>query len=141
VYHITDVPTVLSGVSMIAMDPQELCGLPHNRVGLTLKFVQLARDGRALPESYPDQFQPYTFPAFRHVPASDMRTKYEGTMFRLPLRTGEQARAARERAAVSGRWLSTDEATPESIWTALSTVRDPVADRSQSLHALCALTA
>lgn len=100
VYHLTDVPSFVSGRHIVLFDPHctFLPSISALNPGKRIDFVA-ARP--ALMEQCPAQFAPYC--AF----GCNMRTEFGGTVFRFPLRT--PALAARSR--ISGqvrtlRWLA-----------------------------------
>ena len=83
VYHITDVPTFISGNDFVAFDPHET-HLPDGLPGLS-------ENAAALAHSCPDQIAP-----FRGIFGCNPERGWEssngkGTLFRLPLRTREAA--------------------------------------------------
>ncbi|MCO5547275.1 hypothetical protein L7F22_000722 [Adiantum nelumboides] len=82
VYHLSDLPSFVSGRHIVYFDPQ--CKFLPNvsavNPGKRIDFVKSA----AL-TYYEDQFLPYC------MFGCDMRTPFHGTLFRLPLRTVSQA--------------------------------------------------
>jgi sacsin len=86
VYHFTDVPSFVSGRYVVYFDPHAttLPNINASNPGKRLDFVK----GKLL-DVYPDQFA-----AFRMF-GCDMKSPFEGTMFRFPLRTAEQAHSSR----------------------------------------------
>ena len=85
-YHVTDLPSFLSRRFLVVLDPhcRNLPNANHNEPG---KMVDFTRPG--LVERYTDQFEPYR--AF----GCDLRSEFDGTIFRLPLRTEAQAEESR----------------------------------------------
>jgi sacsin len=83
VYHVTELPSFVSGDVMVSFDPAAafLPGVSPAHPGLKIKVT-----GSPLLDSFPDSFEP-----FKHF-GSDMRQRFEGTIFRFPLRTAELAR-------------------------------------------------
>ncbi|CAL1387848.1 unnamed protein product [Linum trigynum] len=82
VYHLTDLPSFVSGNYVVLFDPQ----------GVYLPNVSTANPGKRIDfvassaiSVYNDQFSPYC--AF----GCDMKTPFNGTMFRFPLRNSDQA--------------------------------------------------
>ncbi|XP_057477891.1 uncharacterized protein LOC130765480 [Actinidia eriantha] len=82
VYHLTDLPSFVSGKYVVLFDPQ----------GVYLPNVSLANPGKRIEyvtssaiSLYKDQFLPYC--AF----GCDMRIPFPGTLFRFPLRNADQA--------------------------------------------------
>ena len=80
VYHLTDVPSILSGGTLVFLDPhRSLKGATEGAPGLRMKVPS------AVFKRFPDQFEPY-----RVLPQqlrSDLAGPYDGTLFRFPLRT------------------------------------------------------
>ncbi|KAK6931871.1 hypothetical protein RJ641_003664 [Dillenia turbinata] len=82
VYHLTDLPSFVSGKYVVMFDPQGLY-LPNvstSNPGKRLEFVRSSAISL-----HRDQFYPYC--AF----GCDMRSSFEGTLFRFPLRNAAQA--------------------------------------------------
>ncbi|XP_072965979.1 uncharacterized protein [Typha angustifolia] len=86
VYHLTDLPSFVSGKYIVLFDPQ----------GAYLPNVSAANPGKRLDyvsssalALYKDQFLPYC--AF----GCDMKAPFAGTLFRFPLRTADQAAFSR----------------------------------------------
>jgi sacsin len=82
VYHLTDLPSFVSGKYVVLFDPQ----------GVYLPNVSTANPGKRIEyvsssaiSLYKDQFFPYC--AF----GCDMKTSFPGTLFRFPLRNADQA--------------------------------------------------
>ncbi|EFJ19830.1 hypothetical protein SELMODRAFT_152901 [Selaginella moellendorffii] len=82
VYHLSDLPSFVSGSHVVFFDPQcqFLPSISSLNPGKRIDFVT----STAL-ENFPDQFSPYC--AF----GCDMRRPFGGTLFRFPLRSAEQA--------------------------------------------------
>ena len=85
-YHLTEVPTFLSRSFLVMFDPQAKFlpdvnpANPGKRIDILSPTVQA---------HFADQIAPYA--AF----GSDLKSEFNGTLFRLPLRTGEQAESSR----------------------------------------------
>lgn len=82
VYHLTDLPSFLSGKYVVLFDPQGIY-LPNVSAvnpGKRIDYVSSSAISR-----YKDQFFPYC--AF----GCDMRNPFNGTLFRFPLRNADQA--------------------------------------------------
>lgn len=82
VYHLTDLPSFVSGKYVVLFDPQ----------GVYLPQVSAANPGKRIDfvnssaiSIYEDQFSPYC--AF----GCDMQSSFSGTLFRFPLRNADQA--------------------------------------------------
>eukprot|EP00755_Sulcionema_specki_P000936 Sspe_Gene.3173::Locus_1042_Transcript_1_1_Confidence_1.000_Length_5840::g.3173::m.3173/K17592/SACS; sacsin len=91
VFHITEAPQFFSGRTWVCLDPQERY-LPH-RGGVRAEIDSLDVLG-----SHADQFAPFELPTFglslRKMKEEDEKSGkafYGGTVFRLPLRTMDQA--------------------------------------------------
>ncbi|XP_024517929.1 sacsin-like [Selaginella moellendorffii] len=82
VYHLSDLPSFVSGSHVVFFDPQcqFLPSVSSLNPGKRIDFVA----STAL-ENFPDQFSPYC------VFGCDMRRPFGGTLFRFPLRSAEQA--------------------------------------------------
>ena len=87
VYHLTDMPSFVSGRHVVFFDPS--CAFLPNvtaaNPGKRVDFVSNA----GLADKHPDQWTP--FAAF----GCDVRSEFPGTMFRFPLRTEAQALTSR----------------------------------------------
>ena len=82
VYHLSDLPSFVSGSYIVFFDPhcKFLPNISAVNPGKRIDFVSAD-----VLTHYKDQFQPYC------VFGCDMKTSYNGTIFRLPLRTVSQA--------------------------------------------------
>ena len=87
VYNLTDVPCFLSGHTMAMFDPQEK--YLKKGPGLKLDFTQPAN--RSLLSRMPQQFEPFQR-VFRCKLEKTEEISYNGTLFRFPFRTPEQAK-------------------------------------------------
>ncbi|OQS01509.1 hypothetical protein ACHHYP_00661 [Achlya hypogyna] len=87
VYHITDLPTFISGSHVVMFDPHA-CHLPNVNPSNPGKMINFMTR-RDLIEQYPDQFCP--FEGF----GCDLKAPFDGTTFRLPLRTPDQAKSSK----------------------------------------------
>ncbi|OQS05175.1 hypothetical protein THRCLA_02648, partial [Thraustotheca clavata] len=87
VYHITDLPTFVSGSHIVMFDPHAnyLPNVNPSNPGKMINFMTR----RDLLEQYPDQFRP--FEGF----GCDLKKPFDGTIFRLPLRTPEHAKESK----------------------------------------------
>lgn len=86
VYHLTDLPSFVSGKHVVLFDPQ----------GIYLPNVSLANPGKRIEyvsssaiSLYKDQLFPYC------VFGCDMRSPFPGTLFRFPLRNANQAASSK----------------------------------------------
>ncbi|XP_078655957.1 sacsin-like [Branchiostoma floridae x Branchiostoma belcheri] len=86
VYHVTDVPSFVSGSRVLFFDPHATHLSKHikdkSRPGIGLDLQKNTR----LVSRFKDQFQP-----FQEVFGYSTSTPYNGTLFRLPLRTPQEA--------------------------------------------------
>ena len=91
VYHLTDVPSFVSGQRIVVFDPNmnhisKLIDGKMRSGGFMLSLV----DNKHVLSAFPDQFSPYN-----HLFGCDMTSAdtfhFEGTLFRLPFRTTIQA--------------------------------------------------
>ena len=82
-YHFTDLVTFISSDQLVAFDPH--CrALPEGAPGLRTNFVEGAFGAR-----FPDQMQPFLIPEITGV--GQLGAMLPGTLFRLSMRTAEQA--------------------------------------------------
>jgi len=79
VYHFTDVPSLVSADSVVIFDPHTsyLPGATLRQPGLKINFTGPIS---SLHQQFPDQFEPYL------LYGCNLRTKFNGTLFRFPLR-------------------------------------------------------
>ncbi|DBA01824.1 TPA: LOW QUALITY PROTEIN: hypothetical protein N0F65_002940 [Lagenidium giganteum] len=96
VYHLTDLPAFVSGSQLVFFDPQA-CHLPNVNPSNPGKMIDFVTHSD-LASNFPDQIKP--FMCF----GCDFERPFEGTLFRLALRTREQAQASR----LSTRFQSVD---------------------------------
>ncbi|CAN0007015.1 unnamed protein product, partial [Phaeothamnion confervicola] len=82
VYHFTDVPSFVTGDHIVFFDPhlKFLPGATSQQPGIKVRF-----SGTDLLDQFSDQFSPYLFFG------CDMRRRFEGTLFRFPLRRASAA--------------------------------------------------
>jgi hypothetical protein len=91
VYHFTDMPSIVSGDYIGFLDPhmtnlpksRDYMGVPIATGGLRCNFRKLSM------ETFEDQLNPYKGPH-----GCDMRSHFEGTLFRIPLRMKGSGSAA-----------------------------------------------
>ncbi|XP_058037712.1 sacsin-like [Ahaetulla prasina] len=85
VYHMTDVPFLLSGHTVLIFDPNITHLQKHirgsARPGIRLNLTS------TVASSFPEQFQP-----FRGIFGCRIGKKYQGTLIRLPFRTEQEAK-------------------------------------------------
>ncbi|XP_072039950.1 sacsin-like [Amphiura filiformis] len=88
VYHLTDIPSVLSGTQIGFLDPHEKYFEfdPHTRVHHKGKRGKKWRLSADILDKFPDQFNPYLEPLFNCSRASFETGNFNGTIFRFPLR-------------------------------------------------------
>ncbi|XP_027359772.1 sacsin [Abrus precatorius] len=82
VYHLTDLPSFVSGKYVVLFDPQ---GFYLPRVSAANPGKRIDYTGSSALSFYNDQFSPYC--AF----GCDMQSTFSGTLFRFPLRSADQA--------------------------------------------------
>lgn len=97
VYHLTDLPSFVSGKYVVLFDPQ---GVYLPRVSAANPGKRIDFTGSSALSLYKDQFSPYC--AF----GCDMQSPFAGTLFRFPLRNADQASRSK---------LSRQAYTPEDI--------------------------
>ncbi|KAH3856975.1 hypothetical protein DPMN_099572 [Dreissena polymorpha] len=89
VYNITDVPSFISGSDMLIFDPHEKYLVdPQTKTTTRGKRIPLSK--RTLVKRHTDQFKPFQ-DMFGCNVLNDPFTCYQGTLFRFPLRTAQQA--------------------------------------------------
>ncbi|XP_062994278.1 sacsin-like [Elgaria multicarinata webbii] len=85
VYHMTDVPSLLSGHTVLIFDPNVTHLQKHihgqARPGIRLKWT------RQVTTAFPEQFRPFT-----GIFGCQAGENYQGTLIRLPFRTEQEAR-------------------------------------------------
>lgn len=86
VYHWTELPSFISDRYLVMLDPQARF-LPNVNPSNPGKIVNWV-DNRAIFNAYADQFVPYS------TPGMNWSKPFQGTLFRLPLRTAEQAQSS-----------------------------------------------
>ncbi|XP_010547716.1 PREDICTED: sacsin isoform X2 [Tarenaya hassleriana] len=86
VYHLTDLPSFVSGKYVVLFDPQGAY-LPNISAANPGKRIDYVGSSALL--QYKDQFSPYC------VFGCDMKNPFRGTLFRFPLRSSEQAATSR----------------------------------------------
>jgi sacsin len=101
VYHWTDLPSFVSSKYLVMLDPQAAF-LPNVNPSNPGKMVDWITDSSVL-EKFRDQFIPYEGHSGLNF---DNQKPFDGTLFRLPLRTTKQA----ETSMLSKRALSVDDA-------------------------------
>ena len=99
VYHFTDVPSFVTGNSVVMFDPHAsfIPGATTAAPGVRIRFGSQGKvgggggggDGSSGPDlrsQFPDQFEPFL------LFGCDLRSKFDGTLFRFPLRTADGAK-------------------------------------------------
>jgi sacsin len=101
VYHWTDLPSFVSAKKLVMLDPQArfLPDVNPTNPGVMVNWV----DKPDVLTRFPDQFAPYHFSGS----PIDWTRPFNGTLFRLPLRTAAQA----ETSTLSKRALGTEDAS------------------------------
>ncbi|KAL4234169.1 hypothetical protein ACF0H5_005822 [Mactra antiquata] len=99
VYNLTDIPSFMTGKHLVFFDPHET-HLPISRRG-GLKYTL---PNRTLVARHADQFKPYNGVFDCDVMNNEFET-YHGSLFRLPLRTEQQARESK----ISNRTYTNEE--------------------------------
>ena len=100
VYHWSDLPSFVSSNYLVMLDPQARF-LPNVNPNNPGKMVDWVKDPSVL-SSYSDQFAPY-----QAQEGLDWSRPFNGTLFRLPLRTPDQAQTS----SLSKRALAVSEAS------------------------------
>ena len=92
VYHLTDVPSFLSGEHLVVFDPNmnHISKLIDGKMRGGGFMLSLA-DNKHVLSLYPDQFLPYN-QLFGCDMSGEGTFHFDGTLFRLPFRTSEQAK-------------------------------------------------
>jgi sacsin len=83
VYHWTDLPSFVSNKYLVMLDPQAKY-LPNVNPSNPGKIIDFVTNPDIL-NQFPDQFAPYFYNN------NNFKKPFQGTLFRLPLRTNEQA--------------------------------------------------
>ena len=117
VYHLTDVPSFLSGERLVVFDPNmnhvsKLIDEKMRDGGFMLSFA----DNIDVLSLYPDQFAPY-HQLFGCDMTGEGAFHFEGTLFRLPFRTREQAQ-------ISG--ISKEAYTPDNVKNLIKSLKESV---------------
>ena len=117
VYHLTDVPSFLSGERLVVFDPNmnhisKLIDEKMRDGGFMLSFA----DNIDVLSLYPDQFAPY-HQLFGCDMTGESAFHFEGTLFRLPFRTREQAQ-------ISG--ISKEPYTPDNVKNLIKSLKESV---------------
>lgn len=88
-YHVTDIPSFVSGTKLVYFDPH-VKHLPRMSAANPGKIIDFMHPkGQEMVASFPAQFEPYM--AFGNT----FKKAFNGTLFRLPLRTLPQAAVSR----------------------------------------------
>uniref|UniRef100_G3NSI2 HEPN domain-containing protein n=1 Tax=Gasterosteus aculeatus aculeatus TaxID=481459 RepID=G3NSI2_GASAC len=90
VYHVTDVPSILSGNSLLILDPNVTHLKKHIKVN-TNPGIKLDLSQKRLFHCFPGQFGPYERIFDCNFKRDGPTEPYAGTLFRLPFRTEEEA--------------------------------------------------
>eukprot|EP00466_Bigelowiella_natans_P004774 jgi/Bigna1/134999/aug1.27_g9707 len=108
-YHFTDIPSFVSGTSLVIFDPHldYLPGANASDPGLLVKFGENRPDIR---RAFPHQFEPYL------LFGCDLKSDFKGTLFRFPLRSSEMAAKSN---------IKSIECTPASILDLFRTFEEP----------------
>ena len=87
VYHYTSMPSFVSGDHIVFFDPHTsfVPRATTQKPGLKLEFTKKTTSGTSLRERFRDQFEPY------EIFGNNMKERYNGTLFRLPLRTHDNS--------------------------------------------------
>ena len=117
VYHVTDLPSFLSGEHLVVFDPNmnhisKLIGGKMRGGGFMLSLV----DNKHVLSLCPDQFVPYN-ELFGCDMTGEGTFHFEGTLFRLPFRTREQAQN-------SG--ISKEPYTPDNVKNLIKSLKESV---------------
>ncbi|CAF1521169.1 unnamed protein product [Didymodactylos carnosus] len=88
VYNVTDLPSLISQQTLIMLDPHCKYLGKYGNGGIRLDFTP---SQRTMLRSYKDQFEPYSG-IFDYSVCELVDESFNGTLFRLPLRTSEQAK-------------------------------------------------
>ncbi|KAL0985696.1 hypothetical protein UPYG_G00160640 [Umbra pygmaea] len=91
VYHITDIPSILSGNGLLILDPNVTHLQKHiqNKANPGIK-LNLSRE--QLLHRFPGQFRPYEHIFDCNLSKESTQKLYQGTLIKLPFRTLEEAR-------------------------------------------------
>ncbi|XP_054471897.1 sacsin [Anoplopoma fimbria] len=90
VYHVTDIPSILSGNSLLILDPNVTHLKKHIKQN-TNPGIKLDLSQKRLFHCFPGQFGPYERIFGCHFSRQSPSEPYPGTLIRLPFRTEEEA--------------------------------------------------
>uniref|UniRef100_A0A4W5NYG8 Sacsin/Nov domain-containing protein n=1 Tax=Hucho hucho TaxID=62062 RepID=A0A4W5NYG8_9TELE len=90
VYHVTDIPSILSGKGLLILDPNVTHLQKHmqNKANAGIK-LDLSR--KKLLHRFPGQFRPYEHIFDCNLSKKSTQKFYQGTLIKLPFRTREEA--------------------------------------------------
>ena len=102
--HFTDLPQFVTSDSLVMFDPHcnFLPGATLQQPGIKIRF-----EGGQLLDHFPEQFEPFLFFG------CDLRKRFDGTLFRFPLRTAEAAATSK---------LRQEAYSPEAVRGLLSSI-------------------
>ncbi|XP_056145580.1 sacsin [Lampris incognitus] len=90
VYHLTDVPSILSGSTLLILDPN-VTHLKKHIKGKTNPGIKLDLSKEQLLNWFPGQFRPYQHIFNCNFTGERTSKPYPGTLIKLPFRTKEEA--------------------------------------------------
>ena len=115
VYHLTDIPSFVSGEHVVIFDPNmnhisQLIDGKMRKGGLMLSLVE----NKDVLSAFPDQFSPYDQLFGCNMTSTDT-FHFGGTLFRLPFRTTEQAQESE---------ISQEPYTPDNVYHLIKSLKE-----------------
>jgi sacsin len=120
IYHLTDLPTIISGNDLIIFDPHEKYFLNFNncRRGIRFKIDEQQENSQNFFEKYNDQFAPYIQNGINFGSEEqgkenflNLKNEFRGSFFRFPIRNKEAAQESK----ISQEEKSIDKIVHEDI--------------------------
>ncbi|XP_036400685.1 sacsin-like [Megalops cyprinoides] len=90
VYHVTDIPSVLSGKTLLIFDPN-VTHLKKHILNKAIPGIKLDLNHERLFRTFPGQFKPYEGVFECNLSRNTDKKFYQGTLIKLPFRTQEEA--------------------------------------------------
>ncbi|TRY91660.1 hypothetical protein DNTS_003327, partial [Danionella cerebrum] len=94
VYHVSDIPSILSGNTLLILDPN-VSHLEKHIVSQGNPGIKLDPYKERLNKRFPGQFKSYEGIFDCDLTARNSRKSYSGTLIKLPFRTEEEAKASK----------------------------------------------
>ncbi|RNA38507.1 hypothetical protein BpHYR1_016923 [Brachionus plicatilis] len=94
VYHLTDLPSLVSGNDLIIFDPHEKYLRQHHAKNAMRFHYDLGKEN-AYFENYSHQFEPYKNIELNPGQKIDFKNEFKGSLFRFPIRNKEAAQVSK----------------------------------------------